>query len=315
MSDHIRVVAIAVASFSSSARFRFRFRRPVGSANGLSPELLACAPGGLYASRVNADINADRPALGTFAWLEQTGGVLTVRERLAMLPALLRTFGQFSSDRLRLALGVTPRHAMTSDELWPKAPDSQLCRHAETEARELQSTAMLSHGYRTWVFGAAFARIDGAGLDPELFYASALLHDVGLEHPRQGRCFTYRSAEAAEAVSERAGLDEHRKCEMMDGIATHISPGLAYEDSAIGFYLQAGAMADLAGIRAWQLPRDLRSKADDSHPREQIYKVVSRCWHAEAKAVPGGRAHLADAYGGFSRIIRWVPVSRSSASP
>ena len=97
---------------------------------------------------------------------------------------------------------------------------------------------------------------------------------------------------------------------MMDGVAMHTSPNLLYEESAIGFYLQAGAMADLAGIRAWQLPAPLWSNAAAAYPRDEIHRVVSTCWHAEAKAVPGGRSHLADAYGGFSRIVRWLPVRR-----
>ena len=258
---------------------------------------------------MSTEIDTHGPTLGSFAWVEETGGVLTGRERFALLPALLRTFGRFTSDRFRLALGVTPRHGKGVEELWPTAaPDSQFARHAEEEARELQSSAMLGHGYRTWLFGSAFAALDDAELDPELFYAGALLHDVGLEHLQPGTCFTHRSALAAEAASERVGLDAQRTRDVMDGIAMHITPGLAYADSAIGFYLQAGAMADLAGIRAWQLPRELRSRADEAHPREQVHQVVSGCWHAEAKAMPGGRAHLADAYGGFSRIVRWFPV-------
>ncbi len=258
---------------------------------------------------MNVVVPPVKPPLGSWDWLTETGGVLTPREQLALIPALAGTFGRFSLDRLRLALGARPRHSFGSDDLWPAAPDSQLIRHAEEEARELQSRAVVNHGYRTWICGGALAKLDGAALDPELFHAASLLHDLGLEHLEPGRCFTRRSGESAEAVAERSGLDRADSLAMMNGIAHHITPGLRYEESALGFYLQAGAMADLAGLRTWQLPKKMRARADEMYPREQVHELLARCGHAEAKAVPNGRAHFADKWSGFSRIVRWFPVA------
>lgn len=248
--------------------------------------------------------------IGSWDWLAETGGNLTAKEKRALFSSIGRTFGQFAADRVRLAVGVRTRHSLGTDELWPSAPDSQLSRHAEEQARELQSSPVVQHGLRSWVFGSALAKIDGAVLDPELFHAAALLHDAGIEHTEPNRCFTYRSAQAASDVAARAGVDRSRAVEMMDGIGSHITPGLRYEDTAIGFYLQAGAMADLAGLRAWQLPNDLRARTEQAYPREGVHEVLSRCWHAEAQAVPNGRAHFADTWGGFSRIVRWLPVAK-----
>ncbi len=250
-----------------------------------------------------------RPPLGTWDWLTETGGVLTAKERLALAPALVRTFGHFSLDRLRFAIRARPRHSFGADDLWPTHPDSQLARHAEEEARDLQSLAVVNHGYRTWVFGAALAKLDDSRLDPELFHAGSLLHDLGLEHIEPGQCFTRRSGQSAEAVAERSGLDRGEALEMMNGIAMHITPGLRRDESTLGFYLQAGAMADLAGLRAWQLPKELRARANQAYPREQVHEVLSRCWHAEAKAVRNGRAHFADKWGAFSRLVKWFPVA------
>lgn len=250
-----------------------------------------------------------KPRMGSWDWVIETGGVLTTKERIALVPSLAATFGRFSLDRLRLAVRARPRHGLGTEDLWPAPPDSQLCRHAEQEARDLQSLAVVNHGYRTWVLGAALAKLDDATIDPELFHSASLLHDLGLEHIEPGQCFTRRSAESAEIVAERSGLDRLGALEMMDGIAMHITPGLRREDSALGFYLQAGAMADLAGLRAWQLPKDLRARANQTYPREQVHEVLARCWHAEAKAVPNGRAHFADKWGGFSRLVKWLPVA------
>lgn len=246
--------------------------------------------------------------MGTWQWMLETNGCLTRAQRFELFPALLDSFGAFCADRFRLALGKSPRHGLSAEDLWPTAPDSKLSRQADEEARDLQSAPMLHHGYRTWIFGAALARIDGAPIDPELFHTGALLHDVGLEDVRVGRCFTRRSAEAAQAVAQRSQLGADRTSHMMTGIIMHITPGLEYDDSPLGFYLQAGAMADLVGIRAWELPLALRNRTHETYPRAEVHQVLSSCWQAEAKAVPGGRAHFADAYGAFSRIVRWFPL-------
>lgn len=257
---------------------------------------------------MDTSIDSQTPRLGSWQWVTETGGRLTTRQRVALLPSLIGTFQKFSADRLWLAFRRRPRHSFSAEDLWPQAPDSSLCRHADEEARDLQSTVMLHHGYRTWVFGAALARIDGASIDRELFHAGSLLHDVGLEHIEPEQCFTRRSAEAARNLAQHAGLDSDRALQMMNGITMHITPGLHYDESPIGYYLQMGAMADLAGIRAWELPVALRERTHQAYPRLNAHEVVSQCWHAEAKAVPQGRAWFVDRYGGFSRIIRWFPV-------
>ena len=265
---------------------------------------LAFRPSGPYSVEMSrAEANA---LIGSWEWLERTGGNLTRAERLALLPSLVRTFGQLPVERLRLAMRKRARHSLSSEELWPIAPDSGLGRNAEEEARDLQSDSMLNHGYRTWVFGAALAKIDGASLDPELFHAGALLHDVGLEHISPGQCFTRRSGESVQAVAQRSGVDQERALEMMSGIGTHITPGLRYEQSPVGFYLQAGAMADLVGIRAWELPADLRGRAFQTYPSERIHEVLSRCWRTEAKSVPKGRANYVETLGAFSHVVNWL---------
>ncbi|HSN82600.1 MAG TPA: hypothetical protein VLS88_08500, partial [Polyangiales bacterium] len=98
---------------------------------------------------------SSEPRVGTWQWMLETNGRLTRRQRFELFPALLDTFGAFSVDRLRLALGRSPQHGLNAEDLWPTAPDSKLSHQADEEARDLQSTALLHHGYRTWIFGSA----------------------------------------------------------------------------------------------------------------------------------------------------------------
>lgn len=256
---------------------------------------------------MNSSVKAE---LGSWEWLRETGGSLTARQRFELLPALLRTFGQFVGDRLSLAFGRTRPLSHSVDDLWPVPPDSSICHRAEEEARELQSAPLVNHAYRTWVFGSAFAMLDEARLDPEVFHVGSLLHDAGLESSKEAQCFTYRSAEAAQAVARKAAFDEQRTLQIMNGIANHITPGLRKEQQSIGYYLQAGAMADLLGLRAWELPSELLSRTEERFPRFNAHRELSQRWRAESKAVPLGRAHYAHAWGGFAHLVRLLPVAK-----
>lgn len=246
-------------------------------------------------------------SVGDWRWLETTDGKLTSRQRISMLPSLAATFGQFFADRFRLATGRSPSTSHSTADLWPIAPDSRFSGRSEEAARELQTLPLVHHAFRTWVFGHALAKVDGMVLDPEVFHAGSMMHDVGLEHPIAGQCFTHRSAETARDVAQQTDFDATRTREMMDGIAAHITPGLQPEQTLPGFYLQAGATADLLGLRLWELPKDLIAQASARYPRLDVHKVLSKCWRAEALGVPGGRADFAQSFGGFGHIVRWLP--------
>lgn len=249
--------------------------------------------------------------LGSWDWVSTTDGALTRKQKVQFLPALLGTFGEFVGDRFRLAVGKRRFVPFELDELWPEVPDSSFCRRAEEEAHELQSEAVVHHAYRTWIFGNALAVIDEARLDPEVFHAGSLLHDAGIEQTHPGQCFTRRSAEAAQKVANEVGLDAERTLEVMNGIVNHITPGLKSASHPLSYYLQAGAMADLLGLRAWELPPELLKRAEHEFPRLSVHRKLSQCWRAESKAVPKGRAHYAHLWGGFGHIVRFLPVARS----
>lgn len=254
--------------------------------------------------------STEKAELGSWEWLCETGGSLTGRQRFELLPGLLRTFGQFVGDRLWLALGRKRPLSYSVDDLWPLAPDSPICHRADEEARELQSAPVVNHAYRTWVFGNALAMLDEVRLDREVFHVGSLLHDAGLESCKEAQCFTYRSAEAAQAVARKVAFDEQRTLQIMNGIANHITPGLSKEDQSVGYYLQVGAMADLMGLRAWELPSELLSRTNERFPRLDAHRELSRRWRAESKAVPSGRAHYAHAWGGFAHIVRFLPLAK-----
>jgi hypothetical protein len=239
----------------------------------------------------------DPNRLGGLGWARRTRGALTGPERRRMLGAVARGQGEIIAGRLRLATGRAKRAAT---EL-PDPPDSAFAREVEDAARD-QSQAVIAHSYRTWMFGHALAALDAERLDPELFWAAALLHDYGIDDPVAGEDFTLRSADRLLACAEPHGVDAEAAA---DGVTVHVTPGIApATDGALGCYVQAGALTDVAGFRLWDLAESLVDEAGRRRPAGASLAPMVR---AEAAAVPRGRfAFLVRC--GFLVAVRLSPM-------
>lgn len=242
----------------------------------------------------------DPDRLGGVGWLERTRGHLTRQERRLLVGAILRTHASHARGLARLALG---RRADGATAL-PEPPDSSLARAAEAACVETLSPALAAHSWRTWLYGRALAAVDRTRLDPELFYVAALLHDAGLAPAVPGEDFTLRSAERAREVMEAEGVGPADVQAVRDAIAVHILPGVgARPDGELGAYLQAGAMLDLVGLRAVEVPAATVAAVNERHPRGRIVPELVRAARDEASAVPDGRFALA-ARSGFLLAVR-----------
>jgi hypothetical protein len=218
----------------------------------------------------------------TFEWACRTNGMLSTVQRDLIRAGIRRGY----RDIARGVASWPMRRAKPSSE-FPRRPDSRLARLAEEAAAE-QSAAVRQHGYRTWLIGAALAGYDGAGLDAELFYVTSLLHDAGMIAEVAGQDFTIRSGQILIGVCNRAGAGD-RGQDAADAAVAHATPGLRPDDSPVGFYVQAGAMADLAGLRMWDLPRGYLRRAYRAYPASGAHAEFPRLIRREARQVPGGR--------------------------
>ncbi len=222
----------------------------------------------------------DPERLGGLAWTRRTGGALTARERRRLLGEIVRAQGTYVAGRIRLATGRVPSGDLGVDL---RPPDSAVARAAEDAARE-QSPALLGHAYRTWIFGAGLAALDHADLDAEHLYVGCLLHDHGLDAPVAGEDFTVRSAARAAACGAPDAVG--------DAITSHSTPGSTFADDGLGAYVGAGAILDLGGLRAWDLPRAYVDDAIAAHPRAGVIAAVTALVREEARLNPRGRFAL-----------------------
>ncbi|MGI9602209.1 MAG: HD domain-containing protein [Acidimicrobiales bacterium] len=247
----------------------------------------------------------DPERLGGIGWLERTRGSLTKAERRRLLGSIVWGQGLAIVGRVRLATGRVPESIDGQDQLL-QPPDSALAREAEEACAE-QRQEVIGHSYRTWIYGRALALVDGVELDDELFYVGALLHDAGLGPSVPGEDFTLRSGQAAAECLRHHNYKPGDVDLVRDAISAHITPGAELAtDGPLGFYIQAGAVLDLGGLRAWDLPRALLDEAQREHSRSGVTPVIVELIGAEAEAVPEGRFALL-ARAGFKLAVRFAP--------
>ena len=157
------------------------------------------------------------------------------------------------------------------------------------------------------MIGNALALHDRRHVDPELFYVASLLHDSGMMREVVGEDFTIRSARIVLYVCERVEtLDPAVGPQLADAVVAHASPGLTAHDDAIAFYVQSGAMADVAGLRMWDLPRGYLAAAYARHPAYDVHRAVPELIRREARDVPDGRFALLRS-AGMDRMVQLSP--------
>lgn len=248
----------------------------------------------------------DDGELTSYAWCARTGGALTAAQRRHLVAATLRTYGDHGVGLARLATGRRDERPVRL----PTAPDSGVVALAIEAARD-QGPDLEGHGLRTWLFGGALADRDGVALDPELFCVAAIVHDAGAARPVAGQDFTVRSADAAARALAAHGLGEDAPAlhAVRDGIVAHATAGLDAGQSPIGFYVQAGAMLDITGLRLADLPVGVVDEVYRRHPAGGIRDTILRLVREEARAVPTGRFALLRRLG-LALAVRTTPSLR-----
>jgi len=245
--------------------------------------------------------------IGSIAWTERTGGVLTVRECISLARPLLRAHGGIIVGRLAMA---TRTHSGRRNSVDPQAlvpPDSLMAREAEAAAQDLLTPTLLNHSRRAYAWGAVIAALDEVEFDHELLYVAAMFHDTGLPSRVPHVDFTVRSAALARDVTDRHDVPEDRRELVTNAIALHYTPGVGLESGAEAFLLSAGAAVDVFGLRSNHVPDVLRKTVVQDYPRVGFKREFSGLLRAEAQQVPRGRAWYLHRFALSDVTIRLAP--------
>lgn len=155
-----------------------------------------------------------------------------------------------------------------------KVPDSQLAREITEFVRDTSSSLLFHHSSRVFLFGALEGNRRGLKFDPELLYAGAMFHDVGLVDGYSSAMerFEVDGANAARDFLSARGITTADIDLVWTAIALHTTPGIPRHMHPIVALVTAGVEMDVLGLTYHEFSAEERDAVTHAHPRPPHFK-------------------------------------------
>ncbi|ADW68786.1 HD domain-containing protein [Granulicella tundricola] len=129
-------------------------------------------------------------------------------------------------------------------------PQSKLIQQITEFVRDTESDLLFNHSSRVYYFGALAGRRRGLTFDPELLYAGAMFHDIGLipAYSSATERFEVDGANAARSFLQEHGIDAAQIDHVWNAIALHTTPGIPQHMHPVVALVTAGVEMDVLGI-------------------------------------------------------------------
>jgi len=153
-------------------------------------------------------------------------------------------------------------------------PDTKLAREITELVRETESPLVFNHSSRVYYFGALAGRHRNLPFDPELLYAAAMFHDMGLtpEYSSPDERFEVDGANTARDFLRSHGITEADIYTVWTAIALHTTPGIPPHMHPIVALTTAGVEMDSLGIGFDSFSEAERNAVVGAHPRGNNFK-------------------------------------------
>jgi HD superfamily phosphodiesterase len=159
-------------------------------------------------------------------------------------------------------------------ELGVTVPDSKLAREITELVRDVETPLLFHHSSRVYYFGALAGKRRGLTFDPELLYAGAMFHDMGLtrQHSTATERFEVDGADAARAFLRGHGISPADIDTVWVAIALHTTPGIPQHMHPVVALLTAGVEMDVLGLAYDEYSDAEREAVVQAHPRTPHFK-------------------------------------------
>ncbi|KAG9574669.1 hypothetical protein KCV01_g18138, partial [Aureobasidium melanogenum] len=153
-------------------------------------------------------------------------------------------------------------------------PDSTLARDITQLVRDTETDLLYHHSRRVFLFGALSGNARGLAYDPELLYAGAMFHDMGLmpAHASASDRFEVDGANAARDFLRSRGIDEAQIDIVWASIALHTTPGIPQYMKPEIALVTAGVEMDVLGLGFGAVSTVDRETVAEAHPRGPAFK-------------------------------------------
>ncbi len=224
-----------------------------------------------------------RTSLGTYAWTEQTGGKLALRDRFSLLIQGIRARAQRARQ---LKSGIKVRHIEVEDIV---PPDSSLCNAAVELCREVSGDYLFNHCLRSYFWARLLN--GGQSFDDEATFTAFMLHDLGLtERYRLNgngeHCFTLPAARVAEEMASAHGWSDRRAALVADAITLHLNVIVDDCHGREAQLVRLGSGVDVAGLNLELLHQDQIDSVVTIYPRQNLKQHIMRDLDIEVQQRP-----------------------------
>lgn len=152
---------------------------------------------------------------------------------------------------------------------------------------------------RSWLWAEAFAAFEGRrGIDHELLFVAAVLHDLGLAPEFDNVALPYEEAagHVAVALTSGAGWPAARSRRALDVIVRHNWPSVDPAVDEEGYLLEIATALDISGARPDALPAPFVREVLEAYPRlslaqefgDEVTEQARRKPHSAAQRLVSG---------------------------
>jgi HD domain len=153
-------------------------------------------------------------------------------------------------------------------------PDSKLAGEITEFIHDTEPTLLFNHSSRVYYFAALSGQRRGLRYDPELLYAGAMFHDIGLvpAYSSDADRFEVDGANTARNFLRRHKISEQDIDHVWTAIALHTTPGIPQYMHPVVALLTAGVEMDVLGIDYSSFTDVDREAVVEAFPRTANFK-------------------------------------------
>jgi hypothetical protein len=153
-------------------------------------------------------------------------------------------------------------------------PDSKLAREITELVMDTEPPLLFHHSSRVYYWSALAGRRRGLRFDPELLYAGAMFHDMGLtdQHSSADERFEVDGANAARDFLRSHGIAQQDIDTVWTAIALHTTPGIPQHMHPVVALVTTGVEMDVLGLTYPEYSDAERNAVVQAHPRSDNFK-------------------------------------------
>lgn len=171
-------------------------------------------------------------------------------------------------------------------------PQTPAATAALSVATRFYTPALLNHCIRSYLWGSAYGAAHGIAYDDELYYVSALLHDIGLTDPFDSHRVPFEEAggHLAWVFGAAAGWSIDRATRAAEIIVLHMHDDVSPIIDPESHLLQVATSWEIVGRRPEEYPPEVRADILNRYPRHEFGAEFLACFKDQAQRKPGSAA-------------------------